>query len=454
MFFITILEKNESDFQNAFKRALSYQDACIELRMDALPMELWSTIALYVKGNEKRLLGTYRSEEEGGFGVNLPEKRIEFLLMIDRWGWGWIDLEASRDLKWRSFIQTPILFSSHTKNRCFPTIHKWAFYPEKLEDLLDGIARCRGLCYTPLGEAYQGWRLLSYLLGGSFLFCALNQQKAIFGQPLIDDLLLLYRIDHFRKKGSDTPSQIYALLGSPVQMSLSHQIHNRWFLEDQRNAIYLKLEVKKGEIGSFLDWARQYPFAGFSVTMPHKEDVCAFLSQVNYPVKSVNTLLRCRDGWMGYNTDGIAAIELLLDRIPHLKKLAIFGAGGSAQAIAHEAVSRGIDVILWGRNPKRVMEAALKIKARACIDIEDVIKERWDAIVQATPCGMKEEDPLPFDLRVFDGKSLIFDLISVPEKTLLLKKAEELGLPILTGKAMLLRQAELQRDLFKRQMME
>ena len=90
----------------------------------------------------------------------------------------------------------------------------------------------------------------------------------------------------------------YGLLGKTLGHSFSPQIHA--LLGDYPYALY---EVGENDVERFLS---ETDLAGMNVTIPYKQTVmpyCTVISEEASRIGSVNTLVRHRDGWHGYNTD-------------------------------------------------------------------------------------------------------------------------------------------------------
>ena len=116
------------------------------------------------------------------------------------------------------------------------------------------------------------------------------------------------------------PTRRAAVLGSPIEHSLSPVLHN---------AGYRALGMSDWEYGRFECTAEQLPtlvtdaedsYVGFSVTMPGKFAALAFATEATERARqigSANTLVRTAEGWRADNTDcdGVdgALVELLGD---------------------------------------------------------------------------------------------------------------------------------------------
>ena len=72
----------------------------------------------------------------------------------------------------------------------------------------------------------------------------------------------------------------YAVIGDPVAHSLSPQMHNAAFNALGISAEYVAVHVKENELPAFADRARK-EFAGFNITVPHKNAIIPFLDSIS-----------------------------------------------------------------------------------------------------------------------------------------------------------------------------
>ena len=258
-------------------------------------------------------------------------------------------------------------------------------------------------------------------------------------------------------------SRAYAeVIGDPIAQSKSPAIHNFWLAKLGIDAEYRARHVRTDELADYFrqrkaddDWR------GCNVTMPHKQAVMPLLDQLDplaAHVGAVNTIARARDGSLtGYNTDVAGFLEplrTLLDR-EHLFRMArVLGTGGAARAIVTGLAAEKVVIVLAGR------DAA---KAQALLDELDPGGEHHatdfahfaeptdfafddregclDLIVNASPLGMTGQPPLAFDLSHVPPGSVVYDIVTHPADTPLLKAARAAGLRTIDGLAMLLGQA-------------
>ncbi len=246
--------------------------------------------------------------------------------------------------------------------------------------------------------------------------------------------------------------QIYGVLGYPAKHSLSPAMHNAAFAALGIDAEYRIFEVKPGELDAFLRSLPQQNIAGLNVTIPYKERVIPYLSTISMEAKiigAVNTIKVVGDKLEGYNTDGegfLRDISEAFDFDPKGKNIAIMGAGGAAHAVA---------VYLCTQRPERIaIYDVEEPKTRALIEhlrnncgkgkfvdalsIAELGIEKADLLVNATPVGMKSEDPVLVDEKYLHPGMIVYDLIYNPMETKLLRLAKKKGCLTQNGLGMLL----------------
>lgn len=123
-----------------------------------------------------------------------------------------------------------------------------------------------------------------------------------------------------------------AVLGSPIEHSMSPVIHQAAYAELGLDWQYERFECEAHELEDFLV-ARDAEWIGFSCTMPLKEQAYALADRhdpLAHESEVVNTLVRDGGGWYGANTD-VGGLKMALeDRSLNLSNVVILGAGATA----------------------------------------------------------------------------------------------------------------------------
>ena len=255
------------------------------------------------------------------------------------------------------------------------------------------------------------------------------------------------------------------VIGDPIAQSKSPAIHNYWLGKLGLDAEYRACHVTADTLGSYLAARRGDPqWRGCNVTMPHKQSILPLVDRLEIGaelVGAVNTVTRrSRSGavaLIGSNTDGAGFLEPLrplLER-EHLFRMArVLGTGGAARAIVAALAEQNVLIVLAGRDPA---------KARALLDEIDPDGEHhsvdlahfadatdfafddragcFDLIVNASLLGMAGQPPLAFDLSHVPPGSVVYDIVTHPVDTPLLKAARAAGFRTIDGLSMLIGQA-------------
>ena len=125
-----------------------------------------------------------------------------------------------------------------------------------------------------------------------------------------------------------------AVIGDPVDHSLSPPIHNAAFRALDLDWIYVAFPVAAGDGALAVAAMRALSLQGLSVTMPHKADVAAAVDRVSVTAErlgAVNTVAWRSGALVGENTDGDGFLDALrLDEgfEPEGRRCLVVGAGG------------------------------------------------------------------------------------------------------------------------------
>ncbi|MHA1410237.1 MAG: shikimate dehydrogenase family protein, partial [Candidatus Odinarchaeia archaeon] len=130
------------------------------------------------------------------------------------------------------------------------------------------------------------------------------------------------------------------LLGNPVSHYLSPLMQNYALRKNNFNAVYLAFKVTQENLKTAIDGLKSLNFIGANVTIPFKVKIIPFLDKIDETtnkIGAVNTIVNKNGILWGYNTDGLAAVDLIKQEIGSLKdkQFLILGAGGVARAISY-----------------------------------------------------------------------------------------------------------------------
>lgn len=239
-------------------------------------------------------------------------------------------------------------------------------------------------------------------------------------------------------------TKITGIFGYPVEHTLSPAMHNAAFKALGLDYCYVPFPVHPDYLKDAVKAIRALNLCGVNVTVPHKEKVMPLLDEINEEasfIGAVNTIVNSEGRLIGYNTDGKGFMQSLIESGISVegKDILIIGAGGASRAISYYLSQKTKTLYLYNRNKNRaekLVHDLKKIRNNVTL-IENISSiERFHIIINATPLGLKKEDPLPFDTSLLRAEQTVCDLIY--KKTRLLEEASKKGCATLDGLGMLL----------------
>jgi len=131
------------------------------------------------------------------------------------------------------------------------------------------------------------------------------------------------------------------------------------------------------------------------------------------------------------------------------KDIFIIGAGGAARAAGYYLCMEARSLTLYGRTPSKVERLAADLtKVRNIVSTTNDISDigHFHIIINATPLGLKNDDPLPVDVNRLSSVQTVCDLIY--KETRFLKEASMKRCNVVNGMGMLLWQGALAFELW------
>ena len=237
----------------------------------------------------------------------------------------------------------------------------------------------------------------------------------------------------------DGSTRLFGIIGDPISAVRSPQVFNAMFTRQDVNAVIVPLHV--GAAGLAAAWAglkAMRNLEGVVITMPHKTPATTLVDHLGRTatlVGSINAARREPDGrWRGDTFDGHGCVEGLRMQEHEVagKDVFLLGAGGAGAAIAVALAEAGVAKLVVQDTD---VEKRDRILSRLAAAFSEVVfssgaldgNARFDIAINATPLGMKEGDPLPFDPARLDRSTLVVDVITKPEITPLLERAAATG---------------------------
>ncbi|MGI5183705.1 shikimate dehydrogenase family protein [Dactylosporangium sp. CA-152071] len=252
---------------------------------------------------------------------------------------------------------------------------------------------------------------------------------------------------------------MYVVVGDPVDQVRAPRLLNAEFSRRGVDAVLVPLHVPAARFLEVAGALRMAPNVdGMLVTVPHKLAVCRLADEVSAAVAltgSANILRRGADGrWQADNFDGAGFVDGLAAAGHSVRgrRLLLVGCGGAGVAMAVALLESGVDHLFVRERDESRLEAVLsrlaahwpaRITAHRSAALPDV-----DFAVNATPLGLRPDDPLPFEPAALPAHTVVADIVMKPLRTPLLATAEALGHPVHHGAHMLDRQIARYLDFF------
>src|SRR6202046_5314552 len=447
------------------------QTRTIELRLDWLRDD--AEIARFIarlrtaKNLHATLIATCRRRPAGGLYRGTAAKQLLHLAEAVRAGCQWYDL----DIETSSACPPELLEVMLGDARRIASVHFFRRTPSEYDgriaklsksgtDVIKIAAQCdwlvqaakllslaqthRNVIPVPMGDVALPARVLALRSRNALAYAPVEVATAP-GQISLRAMKDLYRADRISAKTS-----VYGVIGDPIGHSLSPHLHNAGFQARKVNAVFLPFLVR--DLRDFLAVVERFKISGFAVTIPHKQSILRHLDgcdPVAQSIGAVNTVVVRGNGKLyGYNTDYIGVLRALARKIPlRGSRVLIFGAGGSARAVAFALARAGAIVCICARRPKQAAALARDVGGET-IPRASLRREYFDAIVNTTPVGMYPDvADSPLDARELNCR-LLFDLIYRPRVTKLMQLAARRRIEIVSGLDMFIAQGTAQWEIW------
>lgn len=250
---------------------------------------------------------------------------------------------------------------------------------------------------------------------------------------------------------------LLGLIGDPVAHSLSPAMHNAALAAMGEDAVYLPFPVKEANLERALNGLDAIGVLGFNVTLPHKQTVLPWMKSITpraRTIGAVNTVYRTIGGWAGTNTDLEGFLHPLrtLEGIDWSQKRAlVLGSGGAARAVIQGCFELGLsEVRVVGRTWENIQRLQLTwpaLQLHLWSHLAQAIPQT-DLVINTTPLGMtkpgadpQKDSPLSeAEVKQLPAGAIVYDLVYVPNPTLLLRMAAEAGHTRIDGLEMLVQQ--------------
>ena len=231
---------------------------------------------------------------------------------------------------------------------------------------------------------------------------------------------------------------LIAHLGYPTEAFKAPMIYNPYFESAGIDAVVMPMGVTAADYPGFLrELFNVTNIRGALVTMPHKRTTIELADEVSPTARiagAANALLKRDDGTLladMFDGEGFTRGVRNKGRDLLNASVLVIGAGGVGSAIAASLAAAGVSRI--GLDDA-VAEAAESLGTRLAMHYPDLDVSTgsadptgYDIVVNATPLGMNEGDPLPIDMSRVAPSTFVGEVVMKAEVTPFLRAARERG---------------------------
>jgi shikimate dehydrogenase len=245
----------------------------------------------------------------------------------------------------------------------------------------------------------------------------------------------------------------YAVIGNPVEHSLSPAIHAEFARATGQDVAYTKILAP---LDGFDAAVRKFfgdGGKGLNVTLPFKRQAWAIMnSHAGYSLdaEAVNTIKLENGRWVGHNTDGIGLttdLEKNLGCPIHGKRVLLMGAGGATYGVVHPIYKcKPAQLVVANRTLEKANELVVHfansrdpVGGISAKPYQQLVESKFDLVINATSAGLTNDMP-PVPGSVFAKGSLAYDMV-YGRTTPFMKFAAEHGARAVDGLGMLVEQA-------------
>ncbi|MFL9902387.1 shikimate dehydrogenase [Paraburkholderia fungorum] len=241
---------------------------------------------------------------------------------------------------------------------------------------------------------------------------------------------------------------LIAHLGYPTEGFKAPLIYNPWFDKNGIDAVVVPMGVQADDYKALLPMLfRLTNIRGALVTMPHKVTTTGLVDEMTPTARiagACNAILKREDGTLlGDQFDGAGFVRGVQRKGRELTgaRVLVLGSGGVGSAIAASLAGAGVaEIALFDTATQSVEALAGRLREHyPALRVSTGSKDPagFDLIVNATPLGMKDGDPIPFDVDRIAPTTFVGEVVMKAEYTPLLRAAKDKGCPVQVGTDML-----------------
>lgn len=253
-------------------------------------------------------------------------------------------------------------------------------------------------------------------------------------------------------------TKIIGHLGYPTGSFRAPMIYNPYFVREGIDALVVPLGCKAPEFPDFMrSFSRLSNAHGALITMPHKVTVLDLLDEVSLTARiagACNAVHFEGGRLIGdmFDGEGFSRGVLRKGRVIEGASVLVVGCGGVGSAIAASMAKAGAGRLgLYDAHLPSADALGQRLKSHYP-DLEVTLGSNdpsgFDIVVNATPLGMKPDDPLPVDIARLSPQSFVGEVVMSQEITPFLAAARAKGCAYQVGVDMLFEQIPAYLEFF------
>jgi shikimate dehydrogenase len=252
---------------------------------------------------------------------------------------------------------------------------------------------------------------------------------------------------------------LIAHLGYPTKTFKAPMIYNPYFEKIGVDAVVMPMGVMSEDYAGVLkSLFRLTNIRGALVTMPHKVTTVGLMDEVSTTARiagACNAILRRADGALAgdmFDGEGFVRGVARKGRRMHGASALVVGCGGVGSAIAASLAAAGVARLgLYDAFPASAEALRSRLKAhypKLEVATGSNDPSGYEIVVNATPIGMNDGDPLPMDVERLSASTFVGEVVMKQEMTPFLRAAQAKGCAIQIGVDMLFEQIPAYLEFF------
>jgi len=242
-------------------------------------------------------------------------------------------------------------------------------------------------------------------------------------------------------------TRLYAIVGDPIGKVRSPETFNAGFARHSIDAVMLPVEAAPDDLAATVAGLKRIRnLGGLVFTFPHKAAAMSMVDEISESARLVGAINAARRDaagrWVGDMFDGVGLVGGMqrCGHEPRGRRVALIGAGGAGRAIAFAlADAQAAAISVHDIDAAKAAQLAADL-ARAhpslAVRASAPLAGDFDLLMNATPMGMRSDDPLPWRVADLPIGGIAGDVTTKPEVTPFLAAARDRGCAIVTGRDM------------------